>query len=140
VGRNVLRLAAVVEVATGAALLIVPSVVGRVLLGESLDGVATPLGRVAGIALVALGVACWGRPLLGMSIYGAGVALLLAYVGLGSHNPGILLWPAVGLHTDEGVWVVAVLRRRGGGRRRFSSFGMPATSALCPISLDFNYY
>ena len=59
--KTVLILAAAGEVATGAALLIVPSLVGRLLLGEELAGVAVPVARVAGIALIALG----GRLLAG---------------------------------------------------------------------------
>lgn len=60
---RVLIFAAVGEAATGLALLIVPSLVGRLLLGEELTGVAIPVARVAGIALVALGLACWtGNP------------------------------------------------------------------------------
>ena len=59
---KVLVLAAVGEVATGLALLIVPSLVGRLLFGEELTGVALPVARVTGIALVALGVACWPGP------------------------------------------------------------------------------
>jgi hypothetical protein len=110
--KSVLRLAAAIEVATGGALLIAPSVVGRMLLGERLEGVATPLGRVAGIALVALGIACWGRPTLGMSIYGGGVALFLAYVGLGGHMAGFLLWPAVVLNIVLTALLIGAARRR----------------------------
>ena len=57
--KKVLLLAAVSEAATGLALLIVPSLVGRLLLGQELAGVAIPVARVLGIALIALGVACW---------------------------------------------------------------------------------
>ncbi len=110
--KSVLRFSAVVEVATGAALLMAPSIVGRVLLGERLEGVATPLARVAGIALVALGVACWGRATLGMAIYGGGVALFLAYLGLGRHMAGILLWPAVVLHVVLTALLIRTTRRR----------------------------
>ena len=39
--------------------MIAPSLVGRLLLGEELTGIAIPVARVAGIALIALGVACW---------------------------------------------------------------------------------
>jgi hypothetical protein len=53
--KMVLVLAAVGEAATGLALLLVPSLVGRLLLGEELTGVAVPVARVAGIALIALG-------------------------------------------------------------------------------------
>ena len=83
----------------GLALLIVPSLVGRLLLGEELTGVAIPVARVAGIALIALGVACWpGTPLVGMLTYSAAVTLYLAYVGFAGGLTGILLWPAVAVH------------------------------------------
>ena len=92
--------AAVAEVATGLALLIVPSLVGQLLLGEELAGVAVPVARVAGIALVALGIACWpGPPLAGMLIYSAVVALYLASLGFAVGGvAGVFLWPAVALH------------------------------------------
>ena len=94
--KRVLVLAAVSEAATGFALLIVPSLVGRLLLGEELTGIAIPVARVAGIALIALGVACWpGPPLVGMLTYSAAVTLYLAYLGIGGAWVGILLWPAV---------------------------------------------
>jgi hypothetical protein len=64
-------------------LLIVPWLVGRLLLGEELSGVAIPVARVAGIALIALAIACWpGPPLLGMLAYNASVTLYLAYLVL----------------------------------------------------------
>ena len=97
--KRVLILAAVGEAATGVALLIVPSLVGRLLFGEELTGVAIPVARVTGIALIALGVACWpGTPLVGMLTYSAAVTLYLAYVGFAGGLTGILLWPAVVLH------------------------------------------
>jgi hypothetical protein len=96
--KKVLVFAAVAEAATGLALLIAPSLVGRLLLGEQLTGIAIPVARVAGIALVALGVACWpGPPLLGVLIYSAAATLYLAYLGLAG-IAGMLLWPAVVLH------------------------------------------
>jgi hypothetical protein len=96
---KVLVLAAIGEIATGAALFVVPSLVGWLLLGEELTGVAVPVARVAGIALIALGIACWPGPaLVGMLTYGAAVTLYLAYVGFAGGLTGILLWPAVALH------------------------------------------
>ncbi len=65
-------------------MLLAPSLVGQLLLGAELTGIAVTVARVAGIALIALGVACWpGTPLLGMLTYSAAVTLYLAYVGLG---------------------------------------------------------
>jgi hypothetical protein len=71
-----LIVAAAAEAATGLALLIVPSLVGQLLLGETLTGVAIPVARVAGVALIGLGIACWpGPPLIGMLTYSATVTL-----------------------------------------------------------------
>jgi len=97
--KRVLILAAVGEVATGLALLIVPSLVGRLLLGDELTAIAIPVARVAGLALIALGIACWpGTPRVGMLTYSAAVTLYLAYLGFAGGMNGILLWPAVVLH------------------------------------------
>ena len=97
--KRVLVLAAFGEAATGAALLAAPSLVGRLLLGEELIGVALTVARVAGIALIALGVACWpGPPRVGMLTYSAAVTLYLAYAGFAGGLTGPLLWPAVILH------------------------------------------
>jgi hypothetical protein len=97
--KKVLVLAAVLEVATGVALLILPSLVGQLLLGTQLTGIAMTMARVTGIALIALGIACWpGTPLLGMLTYSAAVTLYLAYLGFAGGLTGVLLWPAVVLH------------------------------------------
>ena len=97
--KKVLIFAAVGEAATGVALLIVPSLVGWLLLGEELTGIAIPVARVAGIALIALGVACWpGPPRVGMLTYSLAVTLYLACLGFAGGLTGILLWPAVVLH------------------------------------------
>jgi hypothetical protein len=97
--KEALIFAAVGEGATGLALLIVPSLVGHLLLGETLTGIAIPVARVAGIALTALAIACWpGPPLVGMLTYSAPVTLYLAYLGFAGGLTGVLLWPAVALH------------------------------------------
>ena len=97
--KGVLVLAAVSEVATGVALLILPSLVGQWLFGVELTGIAVIVARVTGIALVALGIACGpGTPLVGMLFYGAAVTVYLAYIGFAEGLNGPLLWPVVALH------------------------------------------
>jgi hypothetical protein len=106
--KKVLIFAAVGEAATGLALLIVPSLVGQLLLGTGLTGVSIPVARVAGIALIALGIACLpGLALVGMLTYSAIVTFYLAYVGIAGGFTGIALWPAVILH----VVLTALLTR-----------------------------
>jgi hypothetical protein len=97
--KGAFKFAVVGEGLTGLALLIVPTLVGRLLLGVEFTGGAIPAARVAGIALMGLTVACLpGRALLGMLTYSVLVTLYLGYVGLAGDFPGILLWPAVVLH------------------------------------------
>ena len=97
--KNALTFAAVAEAATGLALLVAPSLVGQLLLGDQLNGVAIPVARVTGIALIGLGIACWpGPPLVGMLTYSGAVTLYLAYLGFAGGLAGALLWPAVALH------------------------------------------
>jgi hypothetical protein len=106
--KKVLVFSAVAEAVTGMALLIVPSLVGQLLLGHELTGVAIPVARVAGMGLIGLGIACWpGPPRVGMLTYSAAVALYLAYLGFAGGMTGVFLWPAVVLH----LIVTALLAR-----------------------------
>ena len=109
-----LVVAAVIEVATGMALLVVPSLVGQLLLGAELTGIAATVARVTGLALIALGVACWpGTAQIGMLTYSATVTLYLAYVGFTGDMSGILLWPAVILHLILTILLVRALTSAG---------------------------
>ena len=97
---KVLAFAAIAEAATGIALIVAPLLVGRLLLGAEFTGLTISLGRVTGIALIALGIACWPgcTPLCGMLTYSAPVTVYLAYIAIGGEWVGPLLWPAVVLH------------------------------------------
>ena len=100
-----LAFAALAEASFGVALVVVPSLVGRLLLGTELSGVAVAMGRVAGISLLSLGIACWPdkeptrAALCGMATYGLFATLYLVYLGIRGEWVGPLLWPAVALHT-----------------------------------------
>ncbi|MDR6917299.1 UPF0716 family protein affecting phage T7 exclusion [Pseudomonas sp. 3296] len=108
--RGLLVFAAIIEAVTGVALILVPSLVGQLLLGIELTGVIV---RVAGIALIALAVACWPGPaMLGMLIYNAAVALYLAYVGFLGESSGVLLWPVVILHAVMTVLLIWAMTRK----------------------------
>jgi hypothetical protein len=112
--KKLLPLVALGELATGLALLVVPSLVAQLLLGAELTGIAVPVARVAGIALIALAVACWpGTPLIGMLTYSAAVALYLAYLGFAGGASGILLWPAVILHAILTILLARTVIRPG---------------------------
>ena len=106
--RRVLTVVGAGEALTGIVLVIYPSLVVRLLFGGEISGSGTVMSRIAGIALIGLGVACWpGPPRVGMLTYGAAVTLYLAYVGVAGGLTGMLLWPMVVLHV-----IVTVLLTR----------------------------
>jgi Ca2+/Na+ antiporter len=126
--RRVLAFAAIVEIGTALVLMIDPAIVVTLLLGMQLSGVGTLLGRCFGIALLALGVACWpkgqsaesGSPAFrGMLIYNVLIALYLAYLGLVGHLGGLLLWPGAALHAAVALLLVWTWR----GERRSTTTG-----------------
>jgi hypothetical protein len=99
--------AAATEGVVGVALVIDPSLVGRLLLGADLSSVAQAVGRIAGFALLALGLACWPGPepesrrsaaARGLLAYNVLAAIFFLYLGIGREFVGVLLWPAVALH------------------------------------------
>jgi hypothetical protein len=117
------KVTALIEVPTGLGLIAVPALVVRLLLGAEIAGAAIPLARVAGVALLALGVACWlasydeqscaARGVAsGMVIYNLGTVLVLGTAGLQTRPAGILLWPAVILHAAMAAWCVGSLLRK----------------------------
>jgi len=120
--KRFLTLTAIIEAATGLALIAVPAIIVRLLLGTEISGASIPLGRVAGAALLALGVACWlarddrqsrtARGLVvAMLMYNIVATAVLAFAGIGLGLRGVALWPAVVLHAAMAVWCVACLRR-----------------------------
>jgi hypothetical protein len=122
VTKYLLVLTAVLEAATGIALLALPAVAVSLLLGEQLESSgALVVARVTGAAMLSLGLACWlarndgqtrpGRGVItAMLVYNFVVAALLGYAGLVPGLTGIGLWPAAGAHTALAVWCVASLR------------------------------
>ena len=105
--KRVLALAAVSEAALGLVLLVYPAIVVRLLLDAQIAGAGIAVSRVAGIALISLGLACWpgsdaggspSRALGAMLCYSLLATLYLAYLGISGERVGILLWPAVAFH------------------------------------------
>jgi hypothetical protein len=104
---KLVRFSAGVEAVTGLALILDPSLVARLLLGTELSAGGAAVGRVAGFALLSLGVACWPQSnptsrataaVRSLLLYNALAAILFLYVGFRREFMGVLLWPAAGLH------------------------------------------
>lgn len=115
-----LTVIAVVEAATGVALLTAPILVTQMLLGAEITGAAIPLGRVAGAGLLSLGLACWAARsdpasknlLPAVSFYNIAAALILAAAGLQFPTAGLLLWLAVVVHAAISAWGLTLALRR----------------------------
>jgi hypothetical protein len=101
--KKLLAFIAAGEAALGLVLLLYPPVVVRLLFNAELVGMGIVMGRVCGIALIALGVACWPgsgavQALWGILTYSVLVTVYLAYLGIEGEWVGNLLWPTVALH------------------------------------------
>lgn len=95
------RIAAGAEVVTGLALVAAPSLFTRAIFGAPMTEPGEALGRLAGISLLALAVACWpegrGNPpraARALLAFGACAALFLVAHALAGGPTGFLLWPA----------------------------------------------
>ena len=119
-----LRVSAIIEVATGCALLTVPSGVIQALIGSRSDQAGWIVGRVLGGALVALGVAAMfpsGQSpqrgvALGFAVYNASTTVILGVAGVAGvagAADGWLLWPVVGIHGILAVTLIVLSFRVG---------------------------
>ncbi len=120
---TVLALAAAAEAGTGVVVLAWPPMVVRLLFGAEINGAGVIMSRIAGIALIGLGVTCWPgdsafQALNGMLTYSALAMLYLSYIGVRWKAVGVLLWPAVVAHV---ILLVLLVRARFKGRKTSSA-------------------
>jgi hypothetical protein len=115
----VLRASAVVEFATGLALLAVPSVVFDALIGSPADSGTTLVARTLGGALLALGMAGWmagANPERGLTFsfvaYNVITTAVLVVGGLDGSADGTLLWPVAAVHAIASAALGASANRR----------------------------
>ena len=108
---RVIAFSATAEAITGVALVTMPALVGRALLGADLPPLALVIARCFGVALIALALAVWpdrgratGAPALrALLLYNGSIAAYLTWQGANRHIGGMLLWPAVVLHAGVAV-------------------------------------
>lgn len=107
--RLLILVCAVLETGTGLALLTVPRLVMRLLLGAEPVGAGVATTRLCGAALIALGLACWPewqarpqgpdrRALRALLVYNASASAYLAGLMALEAYRGIALVPAIALH------------------------------------------
>lgn len=117
------RAAAGLEVLTGLALIVAPSLLARFLFGSDLNAAGEATGRISGLVMLCLAAGCWLRagesnrllalvPLVALSWMAAAFLVITGIIGA---NVGWLLWPAAALHLILAVLLTghgrALLRR-----------------------------
>jgi hypothetical protein len=106
---GLLMFAAVLEGFAGTVLILAPGVVIALLFGAQPDASSSMIGRLAGVALLSLGVACWSAradeagtarsgTVRGITLYNAGAGLLLLDVAMSWSRAGVVTWIAGILH------------------------------------------
>ncbi|MGY3694736.1 hypothetical protein ACVIGA_004816 [Bradyrhizobium sp. USDA 3240] len=112
------------EAATGLVLAVAPSFLVELLLGAAPGTAAgTTVSRVAGVAILAIGIACWlaredaaGRAVRGliaaMLLYNAAVVAILVLAWTSQGLAGVALWPVVLAHLALAVGCGAALSAR----------------------------
>ena len=121
--KSLLVVTAIAELGAGLVLLIAPSPTVTLLLGAGLDSPESVLlGKIAGSALLAIGLSCWlgrnapGGLVAGLLLYNAALVILFLDAGMIDKMQGIGIWPAVGVHGALAIWCAARLRAGGRGR------------------------
>lgn len=122
--KTLLIVTSLLEAGAGFALAASPSLLISLLLGSPLDSPsASVVGRLAGVALLTLGLVCWLAPndqqnrvmaglVAAILFYNVAVATLLVYARFGLGLSGIGLWPTVALHAGLALWCIGCLRTR----------------------------
>lgn len=117
--RKLVMLSAAIEMATGLALIAVPALAARLLLGVGLSQSGIAVTRLTGIALLCLGLACWPNAggstqpaIRALFTYNLLAALYLGYLRVGGGFVSYLLLPGCVLHAALAFLLVGPARAR----------------------------
>lgn len=105
--KKLIGLASVLEIVTGIALIITPSVVSWLLFGSQISGTTIIIARIAGFALLGLGLACYpisdnlsssSQVILGLLTYNLLIPIYFIYLVIKGESVGVLFLPVAILH------------------------------------------
>lgn len=114
--KTVLALAAWFEILVGASFILVPDTQSQFLFAVTLEGTGVHFARLAGVALIALGIACLpskrsetrqvaARVLL---VFNLAATILFASIALATTVHGVMLWPIVIVHAVIAISLVRI--------------------------------
>jgi hypothetical protein len=115
--RILLIVTSFLEFATGVAMLVAPSEVVKLLLGNDPSSPQLlVLARITGAALVSIGVSCWSTKNLdaaaraslirSLLIYNISVPAVLVYAAINFGMRGLALWPGCIVHSALAIWCI----------------------------------
>ena len=120
--RKLFTITALLESATGLGLVASPGLLATLLLGGGLDTpAALTVARVAGVALISIGLACWlargdgasraARALVtALLVYNVGAGALFAHAAMTLQPPGLGVWGVVVIHALMAIWCITCLK------------------------------
>ena len=119
--RKLLTVVVVLETPTALALLLIPGVALRLLLGDWPDSSGLMAGRAAGVMLLSIVIACWGArsdaggaaraaTLGAITLYNAGVGVLFVLFALTGQATGLVIWAAGLVHLAVAIAFLAERR------------------------------
>lgn len=124
--KKLVMVSAAIEVVTGIALVVDPGFVVRVLLGTDLLGGGIAVSRVAGSALLSLGLACWPsegdlteHSIWALFTYNLLIGIYSAYLRVGGGFVSYLLWPVCALHSLLAILLARPAYARFSASKRF---------------------
>ena len=120
--RALLTIAVVVEAPTALILILIPGFALRLLLGADPDGVGLMVGRVAGVMLLSLVIACWGArqdsggaarssTLGAITLYNAGTGGFFVLFAITGQAVGLVIWVAGLVHLALAIAFLAAQRQ-----------------------------
>ena len=113
-----LMVAAWVEILVGASFILALNAQSQLIFGTTTEGAGAGFARIAGIGLMALGIACLPSkhaeanrgPVRALLAYNIGATIFFAWVGVATTFQGVLLWPVVILHAVISIALALSLR------------------------------
>lgn len=114
------KLSALIELATGIALLLVPGLVLALIFQVEPDQISAALSRLCGVALISLALASGTinlgdspqRSSAGLIAYNLGTALLFLVLHFSGIEKGLMFWPVAAAHALIGGLMVVGPRQK----------------------------
>lgn len=121
--QTAVRLAAWIEIIVGASFIFATYAQSQLIFGTTTEGSGVHFAQLAGIALIALGIACLPSNHAGtrriatrtLLVYNIAASIFFAWIGVATTLRGVVLWPVVILHAVLAIVLTLSLRKEGSG-------------------------